>query len=88
MVMFSLLIFIALLVGCTPDEDGCAPKSTRCNGQVVELCDGEKRWTLLINCNELTSQIGDGGAWACKPLERPTEFGGHTCLPAGDGGAP
>lgn len=74
---------------CLPRPDGCTPTSTRCNGQRAEVCDGAARWTLVMDCADVSAR--SGRTWSCCSF---TPDGGsvaeHLCLPAAQcsGGTP
>jgi hypothetical protein len=80
------------LAHCRP-SDGCAPLSTRCDGNVAQLCDANGSWQDSVDCSTVTSD--DGAAFTCQFVSTPTPDGevtGHTCVraptPALAGGAP
>jgi len=70
-----LALLLAPLAGCAScppfSSDTCAPKSTRCRGQVAEICGPNGHWVVLMDCAGLS-----GGDWTCSPTDA-----GHTCLP-------
>ena len=78
-----------LATHCLPPADGCTPQATRCNGQSAEICDGEQRWGVFMDCKEVAAQ--SGGEWMC--CREPVAEGviGHTCAPVAqcpNGGTP
>jgi hypothetical protein len=72
---------------CLPPPDGCTPTATRCVGQRAEICDGATRWSLDMDCSEVSAQ--SGGSWVCCAFDAGDGLTEHTCLPAADchGGA-
>lgn len=80
------------LASCRP-PDGCTPTTTRCVGQVAELCDADENYQELMDCDEVSAQ--SGAPFVCGWVDEETADGhvrGHTCVPAsaagGAGGAP
>ena len=54
----------------------CQTLASRCDGSRVELCDSRGQWTLVADCDAMTS----GGEWTCGE----TVSAGETvaaCLP-------
>lgn len=76
------VIALLFLVHCRP-SDGCVPLSTRCDGNVAQLCDAEGSWQDTIDCD---SVMGEGGAiFVCQFVSDTNSDGdviGHTCVPA------
>lgn len=56
-------------VPCSAVQDS----QTRCNGEVVELCDGEY-WNPIMDCSQLTGPDGEPVPHDCSIAE-----GGATC---------
>ena len=79
-----LLATLAVLAACGP-KDPCTPQSTRCLGNLAQVCGADGRYRDLADCNKVSEQ--SGVPFACAYLEEDTPDGpvrGHTCLPAGD----
>lgn len=73
-------IFCLVFFGCDDDEnvdDGCVPEATRCNNNMVEVCNTQKNWELEMDCAEI-EDFDPNLNWKCclDPLE-----GFHLCLP-------
>lgn len=73
-----------LLAGCasdlTPPVSNCQPLSTRCDGQLAQVCSPSQRWRTAMDCRtvEPAEQM-----WRCCPLE-----GRAVCLPEQECHAP
>lgn len=70
-----------LVSRCLPAPDGCTPLATRCSGHAAEICDGEQRWGVSVDCDQTAAQ--SGGSWVCCPGNDDAGVGA-TCLPAGE----
>lgn len=69
---------------CRP-PDGCARTETRCVANVAQICDANGYWTVLADCNLVSTQSRE--RFACAFVDEETEEGrvtGHTCLPASE----
>jgi hypothetical protein len=72
----GILALIALFTyGC---HDGCEPEATRCNGDVVEICNADEDWEKEADCSEI-DDFGLDLDWTC--CVDPAD-GLHSCLPA------
>ena len=83
------LVSVLSLIGCRP-PDGCASRSTRCVGNVAEVCDADQYFHELMDCDQVSAQSRE--RFVCGYVEEGTADGvvrGHTCLPArsSNGGA-
>ena len=82
--MKSIICALAavLLLGCGPE---CEPDETRCNGNVVEICDGDGIWCEVMNCDELNATYEDI-EWRCctVDVEEWAMEDLHTCRPIED----
>lgn len=68
------------IAACACSE--CDPKATRCNGNVVQICDADEQWAKVMDCSEVYDH--EGVEWACCWFTTPDfgDAGAHTCLPA------
>ena len=83
-----LLLFLLMAMPGCRQPDNCVPKSTRCAGNVAELCNANRNWQTQLDCDRVTKQ--SGAAFVCVDVNEQTEDGlvqGHTCSPAGVAGA-
>ena len=89
MVKLRLLGLVA--VGCSTScrpPDGCVPRSTRCLINRSQICDADRYWRELSDCDRVSAQ--SGAPFACRHVDEETEEGrvvGHTCMPANDAGS-
>lgn len=88
MVKLSLLgsVVVACSTACRP-PDGCVPRSTRCLANHSQICDADRYWRELSDCDRVSVQ--SGASFACRYVDEQTEDGriaGHTCMPALDAG--
>ena len=84
-----LVALTATVAACGPTEP-CTPESTRCRGNVAEICGSDGRYRELADCDQVSAQSGI--AFTCGHVDEETPDGpveGFTCLPAtevdGDG---
>ncbi len=90
MVMRALVVMALVAAGfavsCRP-PDGCVPRATRCLGNRSQICDADRYWRQLADCDRVSMQ--SGAPFACRHVDEQTEDGrvnGHTCMPARDAG--
>lgn len=70
-VIAFLLLYVLLFSRCDEDAgEPCNNEETRCNGEVVEVCDVADEWHSLMDCAEI-------GLLCCWSAEDET----HACLP-------
>lgn len=84
---FLILAILALLGACRV-SDNCSPTSTRCAGNVAEICDADRNWQPQLDCDQVSLQ--SGAPFTCQFVSEQTEDGlveGHTCMPANLGAA-
>lgn len=76
---FAVLVMVALFfIGCR--HDNCEPKTDRCNGNVVEICNTEKDWEVSANCDDVSVE---GIVFKCEvdsDGERACVFKGCPCV--------
>ena len=76
------LALAAMLGHCRP-IDGCSPGTTRCAGDIAEICDADRTYQELADCSRATS--ASGRRFVCGLAESTdVEGSGHTCVPAKD----
>jgi hypothetical protein len=46
--------FGVLFCGC---DDGCRTKETRCNGQVIQICNTDQEWENVDDCKKISEGI-------------------------------
>src|SRR5207244_5555546 len=76
----SVLAALLLCSGCR--HDGCEPLASRCDGHVAELCDADRDWIVVADCDEVSRQTG--ATWVCvtpAPGQVDAGIDGATCLP-------
>ena len=75
MLAFSVFWF-GYVMGCSSQTEAsvCDPLETRCQGDLVQICDGEGRWQTFVNCSTTTP-----GRWVCTHEEV-----GHVCTQQSD----
>lgn len=81
----SYFIFCTLvLAGCPTmkPQSGCEPHTTRCNGEIAELCSPTGRWREIANCSTVTSSDDVERHWTCGQ----GATGDHSCIQS-DAGA-
>jgi hypothetical protein len=75
----AITIWLQGLHGCSspqrPAITGCVRDTTRCNGEIAQLCTPSGRWEDNMDCRFV--QPVDGG-WTCG-----VSGGEHTCVRAG-----
>jgi hypothetical protein len=82
-----LLSLLLVAAGCR-QADNCVPQSTRCAGNVAELCNANRNWQTQLNCTDVGKR--SGAQFVCAYVSEQTDDGliqGHTCVPAGAAGA-
>ncbi|ATB45962.1 hypothetical protein [Corallococcus macrosporus] len=75
--LLTSLLATALLTRCRA-PDGCAPVSTRCAGNVAEICNGDGNWQVLADCDAVSEH--SSAAFTCTYVNEEG-VSGHTCLP-------
>lgn len=70
---------VFLLLGCNGAEP-CAPSTTRCVGDVAQVCGSDKDWHDVLDCAELSRS--DGLPWRCEVFDGSL----HTCELGEDAG--
>ncbi|CAM4540520.1 hypothetical protein [Myxococcus xanthus] len=75
--LLTSLLATALLVRCRA-PDGCAPVSTRCAGNVAQICNGDGNWQVLADCDAVSEHSST--AFTCSYVNEEG-VAGHTCLP-------
>jgi len=81
-----LLVAAAFSTSCRP-PDGCVPRATRCLLNRSQMCDADRYWHDLADCDRVSVQ--SGAPFVCRHVDEETEDGritGHTCMPARDAG--
>lgn len=73
---YVALVLVVGLLGCKP-PDNCTFASTRCVGNVAEICGDDRNWRVVMDCTQLT-----GDDFCCCYDEEPPS--GHTCLPVNE----
>lgn len=71
--IFVFLVFM-FLVAC---NDNCVTESTRCNGEVIEICNSSGKWEESMDCSVLSEGLPFG--FECG---EDTD-GEHACLMVG-----
>lgn len=85
--LFMLILVLSSFIifqGC--QHDGCEPEETKCDGDLVMVCNSEKDWEREADCSEV-EDFGAETNWICCA---DPEDGIHACLPAvvcADGGS-
>lgn len=82
--VLSSFLFLACLANCRP-SDGCEPASTRCHGNIAEICDADGSYYELADCDVVSER--SGAPFVCAFVDEETEEGrttGHTCVPASE----
>jgi len=78
----AILVFMIVIVGC---HDKCTPNTTRCSGNTAQVCNTNKDWEEMSDCDEASE--GTPFVFECQWSEEDDQ---HVCvptnLPAGDGG--
>ncbi|RKI03386.1 hypothetical protein D7Y15_33105 [Corallococcus sp. AB030] len=75
--LLAPLLATALLTRCRA-PDGCAPVSTRCAGNVAEICNGDGNWQVLADCDAVSEN--SSASFSCAYVNEEG-IAGHTCLP-------
>jgi len=65
-----LVTFCALMFSGCPN-DNCEVASTRCEGNVAQVCNADKNWQDFLSCDEME------GDWVCGQVPETKDF---TCL--------
>jgi hypothetical protein len=74
------MTWLGMLLGASAVLSACAPScgvigSTRCEGELAQVCDADRHWSTFFDCREV------GAGFVCAPTDV-----GHTCIVAADGG--
>jgi len=69
-----LVILLALLVSCRTVR--CPVETTRCRGNIVEICDTLGRWITVEDCDKVSKQ--SSGEFTCRV---PPDAKDAVCLP-------
>lgn len=73
------LLFLAVFTACnpllTPEPVGCEAFTTRCDGQLAQVCAPSQGWRTAQDCRLVTPTSLN---WRCCP----TSEGRFSCLPA------
>lgn len=73
------LVALALQAGCRL-HDGCHPFTSRCDGDVAQLCDPDADWIVVADCDAVSRQTGE--PWECvESMDRDAGVDGTTCVP-------
>lgn len=83
---FLLALVASVASACRP-PDGCLPRATRCLQNRSQICDADRYWRELADCNRVGVQ--SGAPFACRFVDENSEDGrvvGHTCMPSRDAG--
>jgi len=79
--MKNILLLIITLFSCTPKNE-CVPQNTRCLGNQSQICNLDKSWQLITDCNKTNIKT------VCQYIDEQNEDGhvtGYTCV-KNDGG--
>jgi len=68
-----LIAGTSLLSGCP--HDGCAIGTTRCSGNMAQICNSNTNWETFMDCDDIHE--GEEG-WDCAVIEGTEDC---TCLP-------
>jgi len=71
----AAVFLLMYLTGCSE----CTPSEVRCQGDVLEICDGDEQWFESQDCSEILSE--GGAAWMCC---QSVDAGEPECLPSED----
>jgi len=63
------LLVALILLAC--DHDDCKTNDLRCSGQVVEICDGDRDWSEVMDCSEIYDPLER--TWECCELDGGAE---------------
>lgn len=73
-------------VSCRP-PDGCIPRATRCIENQSQICDADRYWRELANCDRVSIQSGK--PFTCRYVDENTpedgRITGHICVPSDAG---
>ncbi len=70
---FILLIFL-FIIWLSSCEDGCDTGDTRCYDSIVEVCNSDDNWEIVMKCHEVDPPELE---WICCL----SEYKIHTCVP-------
>lgn len=73
--MVLVVIFVLFMWGCAV----CTTQSTRCSGNVAEICDSRGHWRMLMDCDEVEGET----PFSCQETIDEGQTA-HTCLPGDD----
>jgi hypothetical protein len=80
-------ILLALSCGalsCGP-HDNCEPQSTRCSGNTAQVCDADRDFQDIADCDAVSKRSGT--PFVCGAIDEVVDgehVKGHTCLPKED----
>lgn len=80
---FIVMLLGVALMGSRCNPDGCTIEDSRCNGTVVETCDGEQNWIPWIDCDGVDDDSGQEYVCCLDP-----EDATYSCLPQEECGEP
>jgi len=82
--ILASLLATAFLPRCL-SPDGCMPLSTRCAGNLAQICNADGNWQTQADCDAVSEH--SSMAFTCAPIS-VEDISGHTCVPAAtDAGA-
>lgn len=78
-------VVLASALSRCQSPDGCTPLTTRCKGNTAEICDANRYWVEVTDCDQVSRQSDEPFvcAWAEEDpeLEDPA---GYACVPEAD----
>jgi hypothetical protein len=71
------LLLAVLVAPACRIPDGCVPRDTRCLHNRSQVCDADRRWNDLLDCDRVSAQ--SGAPFTCGPVSE-ADVVGHTCV--------
>lgn len=65
----AFFMLVIGMIGC--EDDGCTQEDTRCEKNVLQVCNADNNWDAWMDCGEL-----EPGQWTCCEVDGEAE-----CLP-------
>lgn len=66
----AFFMLVIGMIGC--EDDGCTQEDTRCEKNVLQVCNADNNWDAWMDCGELENEDGTMD-WVCCELDEGAE---------------